>query len=256
MSLLRPGVALLALLPLLGGAACGPPGDEVVVLAAASLSPALREVADEFVSVRPNARISFSFAGSQTLAMQLRSGARADVIATANSEIMVGLYDDRLVMTPRLFARNEMVWILPADAPETTPTALLQRLYEPSLRVVLAAPEVPAGRYALESLELLNMREVVEPRVVSHELDVRGVLAKVQIGGADLGIVYATYVTSLPDDAGVRTVRFPEGTRVRADYLAAASRGSAQPELARAFVSFLATDRAQAILRAHGFGAG
>ena len=256
MQSLRPGVALLALLSLLGVAACGPRGDELVVLAAVSLSPALREVADEFASLRPDAELAFSFAGSQTLAVQLRSGARADVIATANSEILAGLHSDRLVGTPRRFASSEMVWILPSDAPDTTPTALLQRLYDPSLRLVLAAPEVPAGRYALESLELLNMREVAELRVVSRELDVRGVLAKVQIGGADLGIVYASDVTPLPDDARLVAVEFPEGTRVSAEFFAAACQGSEQPLLARLFVSFLVGDRAQAILRAHGFGPG
>lgn len=256
MSRLTSNLAGLAILSLLAGSACSPPGDELVVLAAASLSPALREVADEFTSTRPDARVSFSFAGSQTLAVQLRSGARADVIATAGSEILVGLNDDRLVMQPRRFASNEMVWILPADAPDTTPTALLQRLYDPELRLVIAAPEVPAGRYALESLELLNMLEAAEPRIVSRELDVRGVLSKVQIGGADLGIVYKTDVTSLGADAAIKSVEFPEGSRVRAVYLAAASRASQQPELSRRFVSFLATERAQAILRRYGFGPG
>ncbi len=240
--------ALLAAAP----PACGPAPDELVVLAAASLAESFRELGAEFERSPDGRRVRFSFAGSQVLAAQLRAGAQADVVATANLEIMAALEREGLVHAPRAFASNHLVWIFPpGDAPRDR-TELALRLLRPDFRVVLAASEVPAGRYARQALADAGMLASVQARLVSNELDVRGVLAKVQLGGADAGIAYATDARASAGE--LATLAFPRRACVAVRYAAAATRSDRQPELTRAFLAWLASARAAELLRAHGFG--
>ena len=194
----------------------------------------------------------FSFAGSQTLAAQLRAGAPADVIATANTVLIRDLEREGRVFGVREFASNRLVWVFREDVAPAGSEELVQRLPRSDWRLVVAAPEVPAGAYTLEALRRLALEAAVADRVVSHELDVRGVLGKLRFGGADGGIVYATDLAERPD--GLVAIELPERAQVRALYAAAVVAGG--DELgARAFLDFLATGPGQQHLQAHGFGA-
>ena len=70
------------------------------------------EVYDE--SFEGDAR--YSFAGSDELAAQIRSGAPVDVFASANTSLPDELYADDLVDEPVEFARNELVLAVPAGS--------------------------------------------------------------------------------------------------------------------------------------------
>lgn len=236
--------------------ACGPRHDphqnELVVLAAASLESAFRALGETYASEHSRTRILFSFAGTQSLASQLRAGVGADIIATANVQIMRGLNREGLTHEPRAFATNRLVWIISQEA-------FADGLSDPEgLRgsertVVLAAPEVPAGHYARQALTRLGLLDTVEARLVSLELDVKGVLAKVRLAGADVGIVYATDVLS-PARGDLHVIEFQDDAELRPTYWIAPTRDSQNPAEATAFASFVRSDAARRILRAHGFG--
>ena len=244
---------LVALCVLAVGAGCQrAPRDELVVLGAASLAEVFHTLGRDFELAQPDTRVVFSFAGSQTLAMQLRAGVRADVIATANGEIMQSLLREGRVEPPQLFATNRVVWIVSSEVAPATWDALAVRLHEPGFRLVLAAPEVPAGRYARDALGRLSLRELALARVVSQELDVKGVVSKVQLGEAHAGIAYATDVAAAR--GALAAVEFPAEAQVHARYLAASTHSAPHPERARAFVAFLSGPEAEARLRASGFG--
>ena len=96
----------------------------------------------------------------------------------------------------RTFVTNQLIVVLPNSNPGGVQT--LQDLAWPGLKLVLADEEVPAGRYARQVLDRLNasygasFREDVLANVVSNEDNVKQVVAKVQLGEADAGIVYAS----------------------------------------------------------------
>src|SRR5699024_1807356 len=70
------------------------PEGELVVFAAASLLDVFEELAEEFEAEHPGVEVTFNFAGSSELAVQINSGAPADVLATANTHTMAQVVEE------------------------------------------------------------------------------------------------------------------------------------------------------------------
>ena len=242
------GGALLALQ--LGCARSDVARTDVVVLAAASLSDVFREIGRAFEAAH-GGRVLLSFAGSQTVATQLREGVPADVIAVADPAIVAELVAEDLLEAPRYFASTRLVWAL-RRAPDGSSLGDPADLADSDWALVLAVPEVPAGAYARQALDALGLSAAAEAHLVSREVDVRGVVAKLRLAGADLGLVYATDVS--PEDPELELVELPQHAQVVARYPAARVRGPRNPTGSRAFLGFLQDPEAAEILRRAGFG--
>ncbi len=217
------------------------------MLAAASLRIVFPEIGAEFEQRHPDVKVAFSFAGSQTLATQVREGVAADAIATADEETLAPLVAANLVGEPVVFAKNRLVWLRRRDLALEPAAALLAR---EGTRLVLAGPDVPVGRYARTALARAGLLELAEQRLVSRELDVRGVVSKVALGEADLGIAYATDV---PADESIAAEELPDSAQVRARYPIAVIAASKHVETARAFADFTRSPPARVLLERAGF---
>ncbi|MGI5358857.1 molybdate ABC transporter substrate-binding protein [Streptomyces sp. CA-252508] len=219
-----------------------PPAD-LTVLAAASLTNVFRTAGAAYEKSRPGTRITFSFAGSQELVAQVGQGVPADALVTADTRSMDLVKGD--TGTPTVIARNRLVIATAEGNPRKIAT--LKDLGDPRLKVVLAAPEVPAGKY---SRKILDAQKVaVEP--VSQEPSVRAVLSKVELGEADAGLVYRTDAATAADK--VDAVTIPDAQNAVAAYPAAVLKGSAHTEAAAAFVAWLSGPEAQKIFKEAGF---
>ncbi|WP_406399977.1 molybdate ABC transporter substrate-binding protein [Streptomyces uncialis] len=243
--------ATALLIPLL--AACGDDEEKkdsgaqdsakLTVLAAASLTDVFGTVKGAYEDAHPGTTLTFSFAGSQELAAQVRQGAPADAIVTADTRTMDGLKAD--TGTPSVIARNRLVIATREGNPDKVDG--LKDLADPKLKVVLAAPEVPVGRYSRQVLDAQKID--VEP--VSEEPNVRAVLSKVELGEADAGIVYKTDAETATDKVDAITV--PDDQNAIAQYPAAVIKGGKNVAAAQTFVEWLSTPTAQKILQDAGF---
>jgi molybdate transport system substrate-binding protein len=92
----------------------------------------------------------------------------------------------------------------------------------------------------------------VRRNVVSNEDNVKGVVAKVELGEADAGVVYASDVTPAIAPA-VRAIDAPAGAGVIAGYPIVVLRQSENPSAARAFVDLVLSPAGQAVLQGQGF---
>ena len=221
------------------GATAASAGSPLTVFAAASLT-------DVFPRIAPAAR--YSFGGSNTLAAQIRQGAPADVFASANTALAWQLYRDGLAARPIVFTRNALVLIVPRSNP-----ARIHSVYDlgaDGTRLVVAAPAVPVGGYTRQALQNLRLTSVLQ-NVVSEETDVREVLAKVALGEADAGFVYATDARTVPGK--VRVFALPAAAQPVVAYAMAVVSSSPNRTAAQAFVSRVLSKAGQAKLRAAGF---
>jgi molybdate transport system substrate-binding protein len=209
----------------------------LTIFAAASLTNVFPQI---------DARQHFSFAGSNTLAAQIRQGAPADVFASANTALPEQLYAEGLVEKPVVFTRNALTLIVPRSNP-----AKLHSVYDlrkAGVKLVVGAKGVPVGDYTRTVLHNLGLDDV---NVVSNENDVREVLAKVALGEADAGFVYTTDARTVRGKVATIGIRWSAQPIVQ--YAAAVVKASTKTVAARAFIKRLLAGPGQAKLRAAGF---
>jgi molybdate transport system substrate-binding protein len=242
-------LAVLLLAIALLAAACGGARDggsggraELRVFAAASLTAAFGRLGDRFTAAN-GTKVTFNFAGSQALATQIRQGAPADVFASADLANMDKVKD--LVATPQAFAGNLLQIVVEKGNPKGVEG--LGDLARGGLKVVLAAEEVPAGKYARQALD----RAHVSVAPVSLEDSVKAVVGKVGLGEADAGIVYVTDVRAGGDK--VEGVDIPMDQNVVATYPIAVVGASTHRSEAQAFMDLVRSAEGRQVLEGYGF---
>jgi molybdate transport system substrate-binding protein len=218
----------------------------ISVSAASSLTAAFTDIASEFRRINPKVRVTLNFAGSSTLVTQIRNGAPADVIATADTKSMDSLASANVLNGPvSTFAENRLIIVVPKGNPAKIVS--LSDLARDGATVVLGAEGVPVGDYARAVLHQANVS--VQPK--SLEANVAAIVTKAALREVDAGVVYVTDV--MPDDDRVEGVIIPESQNIIARYPIAALRGSPNPRAAKAFVAFTKSTTAQKILARYRF---
>lgn len=261
-SLNRIGSWAATVLLLAGGAGCGGASGRQVTLtvfAAASLADTFGEIGRAFEAAHASdeVAVTFNFAGSQVLRAQLEHGAVADIFASAGAEEVDALQSQGRVAAGgvRTFATNRLVILLPSGNPAGIHSPA--DLSRPGLKLVLAAEQVPVGRYTQRVLQHMDATfaggflDGVLANVVSREPDVRQIVAKLRLDEADAGIAYASDAVAAPE---LETVAIPDALNVTARYPIAVLADAPQPDWAAAFVDFVTSDEGQAILSRWGFG--
>jgi molybdate transport system substrate-binding protein len=241
------------------GGATGPVAGRITVFAAASLTDSFNEIATAFKAKYPGVEVTFNFGGSPTLRTQLEQGARADVFASADQNQMNRAVQNGAVASPgQVFVRNSLVVVTPKDNPGKINS--LADLRKSGLKLVLAAPEVPVGAYARQALTSMDkdaaygsgFSDAVLKNVVSLESNVKQVVAKVELGEADAGIVYGTDVT--PSVAPkLATIAIPSQFNVIAEYPIALTKSPRNTATAQAFIDFVLSSAGQTILKKYNF---
>ena len=228
----RLGLAILFFAALL--AACGPTSitapptakpqpRTLTVFAASSLTDAFAEMGQDFEAAHPGVTVTFNFAGSQSLRFHLEQGAVADVFASSTQTDMNTLVSDNLVAANgvQIFLTNSLLVILPANNPANIQS--LHDLARPGLRLALGGTGISAGEYARQVLENLdkdpafsaNFSTQVLANMVPNQTDARQLVATVQLGEADAGIVYVSDAVSAPE---LKTIEIPAEDNVVAKY--------------------------------------
>jgi molybdate transport system substrate-binding protein len=224
---------------------------ELNVFAAASLSDALKEIAKIYEPASGD-KLRFNFGASGALARQIKEGAPADVIFSAD-ELRVDQLEKAGLLLPgtrKTILANTLVLVVAADSGASV--ASLADLTKAEIRhVAIGEPAtVPVGTYAKDYLQKLGLWQPLAAKLVPLDT-VRAVLAAVEAGNADAGFVYQTdALISKKVKVAVAVLR-AEGPKIT--YPVAVLRDAKSPEAGRALVTFLAGPEAQKVFAKFGF---
>ena len=238
---------LCACLPFVTLAACSSGADdEILVMAAASLTDAFEDIEVAFEAANPGIGVQLNLAGSATLREQILQGAPADVFVSANTAIMDEVVASGAAAQPQTIATNQLVIAVPVDNPAAIDA--VTDLSDPDLLVGLCAVGVPCGDFAAQALDAAGV--VVQPD--TFEGDVRALLTKIEVGELDAGVVYRTDATG---NGEVAIVELPQGTQPTITYPIAVLADAPNPSVAQRFNDFVLSVDGQTILAANHFGA-
>jgi molybdate transport system substrate-binding protein len=223
---------------------------QVTVFAAASLTDSLQEIASAYEK-QSGDKIVFNFAASGVLARQIEEGAPADLFFSADEARADALETNGFLVkaTQTNLLANSLVIVTAEDsAVVRSPRDLTNATVR---RVALGDPKtVPAGTYAKTYLEKSGLWPGIEAKVVPCE-NVRAVLAAVESGNVDAGLVYKTDAAISKKVRVVFEVRAGDGLKII--YPAAVVKDAPQAEAAKKFLGYLGGKEAGAVFARSGF---
>jgi molybdate transport system substrate-binding protein len=225
--------------------------DEVEVFAAASLTDALREIAVNYEKAGGD-HILFNFSASNTLMMQIKSGAPADIFFSADEAKMDVLDKMGLITqgTRKDLLSNSLAIIVPADSTLTITAAT--QLTDPKIKsIALGQPQsVPAGIYAKAYLQKIGVWDQVSAKAIPCE-SVRAALAALETGNVDAGIVYLTDVGASKKVKVAFAVPAAEGPAIT--YPVALLKDSKHAAAAKKFLDYLSDPSSLKVFEKDGF---
>lgn len=226
--------------------------NELIISAAASMTDALNEIKKEFENQYPEILLTYNFGGSGKLTQQIESGAPADVLISAGKSYIDKLEQEDLIIKTSRFnlAKNKLVLI--GNKEENIKIPSFQKLAQlKDKKIAIGNPEsVPAGKYAEEVFKHLTILNKVKDQLVMGS-DVRQVLAYVESGNAEVGIVYASdalksekvQVLATSDASWHSPIVYPCGIVTT----------SIKQREAELFLTYLKGKKSQEIIKKYGF---
>lgn len=223
----------------------------LTISAAASLKDAMNEIQELYKSEKNNVTLNFNFGSSGALQKQIEQGAPVDVFLSAGKKQLDALKTKQLMIedTYKNLLKNEVVLVVPKDSAKSIE---FNKLTDESVKKIgLGDPgSVPAGQYGEEVLTYLKIYDKISTKIVLAK-DVREVLAWVETGNVDAGIVYKT-------DAQVSqkvkiVAEAPQGSHKEIVYPGAVIKDSKNVDAAKEFLQFLSKEEAGKIFEKYGF---
>jgi molybdate transport system substrate-binding protein len=200
------------------------PTGTITVFAAASLMGTFTQLGQQFDTAHPGDTVKFSFGPSSGLSTEITSGAPADVFASASPTNMGTVVSAGDAASPQNFAKNTMEVAVPPNNPGKV-TSLND-----------LAKKSNAG---------------IKVKPVTLQPDVKSVLAQVELGSVDAGMVYVTDVMAA--GTKVKGVTIPANDNASTLYPIATISSSKEKSIAQAFVAYVLSPAGQQVLTAAGF---
>jgi len=229
--------------------------ETVRIAASANLVFALDEICAAFQAERPEVKVESVIGSSGNLVAQIAHGAPYDIFLSADMEYPLALikngHADAASLTP--FATGRLVlWTTRADLPMAELGSVLH--YARMRKLAIANPDTaPYGRAARQTLEKLELWDAMQSHLVMGE-NISQTAQFVASGNADAGLVALSLVLSAKQQNSGNWLVVPENFHEPLTQGAVLTkRGTANPT-ARAFLTFILSDKARKIFAQYGYG--
>jgi molybdate transport system substrate-binding protein len=243
--------ATLLLGSLLPASACAADKISIRISAAMSLKNALTALKETYENKTPNIELQINYASSGLLQKQIEQGAPVDIFLSAGKKQMDELEAKGFLIpgTRSNLLGNALVLIVAKE--KKSQIKSFADLVDKAQSISIGQPEtVPAGKYAKETLINLNLWKKLEKRIMFAK-DVRQVLAYVESGNVDAGMVYQTDTVILKSGAVVAAA--PAGSHSPIVYPMAEIKDSKNRTEIGKFMSFLKTAEAAKVFEKYKF---
>ena len=222
-----------------------PVSGTINVFAAASLTEAFTTLGKQFEAAHRGVKVDFNFGASSALAEQINQGAPADVFASASTKNMDEVVSAGGASSPTPFVKNVMEVATPPGNPAHI--ASVNDLAKKGVKVALCQSQVPCG--ATAEKVFANAHITVKP--ITEEVDVKSVLAKVELDEVDAGVVYVTDVRAAGDK--VKGITIPDNVNASTTYPIATLSKASNATTAQAFVDYVLSSAGATVLTGYGF---
>lgn len=223
----------------------------LTISAASSVQEVLQEVGLLYQQQHSNVRLTYNFGSSGSLRHQIEQGAPVDIFLSAAVHHMDALATKELLLetTRHNLLKNKIVLI---TANENLGLKGFSQLNQDDIqKIALGAPDsVPAGKYAKEVLDSLQLYQSLEDKFIFAK-DVRQVLTYVETGNVEAGIVYSTDAQISEQVKVIEAAPFNSHSPIL--YPISVIQKSQYPQIASSFLDFLAGDIAKTIFQKYGF---
>jgi len=219
-------------------------------LAGAGLKDALNALKTAYAA-KTGVELRYSFAASGILRKQIEEGVPADLFFTPGKKELDDLQRQGLIVpaTRTDLLANELVLVVAQEKKNAIRS--FADLADKAQSISIGLPEtVPAGKYAKETLTTLGLWQRIEKRII-YAKDVRTVLAYVDSGNVDAGLVYNSDTAAMQSGALVATA--PKGSHAPIHFSVAVLESSTHKKEALQFVEFLKSPQASAIFKKYRF---
>ena len=253
----------------------------ILVSAAVSLKNVLEQCQKHFETKNPDVKIKFNFGSSGMLLNQIKSGAPIDLFFSADIRDFEKIENTentektgspgkpanpdtasassakpvaKIIADgyPKPFARNELVFIVPANS-EAGPLDFEDLRMDALKKIAIGNPKtVPAGRYADEAIRASGRYEALREKLVLCE-NVRQVLDYVVRGEVDGGFVYRTDAVLVAESVIRQAFVVSPDKHAPIVYGVGRLTAANNPELVERFVAFISEPECQEIFTAAGF---
>jgi molybdate transport system substrate-binding protein len=216
------------------GTTSGDANQPLVVFCAASNRAVMEAVRADY-EAEYGVPINVQYGPSQTLLANLQVSGAADLYLPADDSYLDLARDKKLV--EEIVPVAEMRAVLAVPKMATTQFASLSDLLQSNAKLVQASTEATAiGKLTQDALTAAGQWDAVRERTIAFKGTVNEVANDVQVGAADVGIVFDAVLATYPD---LVAVRLPELAEITAAISVAVTSASSQPRRALHFARYL-----------------
>ncbi|MGH9671528.1 MAG: molybdate ABC transporter substrate-binding protein [Terriglobales bacterium] len=228
---------------------------QVTVAAASDLSFALPELAAGFEK-QSGHMLRVSYGSSGNFFSQIQNGAPFDLYFSADADYPRKLEAAGLTEPGSfyVYAVGRIVLWVPKDSPLDLEHAGMQVLLDPRVRrIAIANPRhAPYGRAAVAAMKSAGVYEKIADKLVLGE-NISQAAQFVASGNADVGILALSLAVVSALSGQGRYWEIPADSYPRLEQALVILKSAPDPRPARAFLTYLKTPAAAAILRRYGF---
>jgi len=248
-------VSLFVLTSTFGVAVSKKGAKEINVAAAADLSTAMHEVAQAYEE-QTGVKVKLSFGASGSLTQQIENGAPFDVFFSADMDYPRQLisHGDAEAASLYRYAVGRLVLWTPADSALDVEHRGMNILTDPQVtKIALANPQhAPYGRAAVAAMKHVGLYDQVSDRLVLGE-NVSQAAQFVESGNAQIGFVALAHAVTPAMQGKGKYWQIPAEAYPELDQGVVVLAHSRHKEEAAAFVEYIKTKAATAVLRKYGF---